>query len=424
MPDSHDPSASPPGAAPRMPHALATRLVHAAGEPDPATGAVMPAIHPSTTFARDERGELLGDFIYGREGNPTRERLERALAEVEGGVDAAAFASGVGAISAVFLSLAAGDHVIVTEDCYYGAQQLLRTVLDRWSLDVSFVDTTDPQRVADAMTPTTRLLWLESPSNPCFRITDLAACTAIARERGVLVAADDTWTTPVFQRPFELDPPVDLVMHSTTKYLAGHSDVTGGAVICRERTPFWERLRGVQANVGAVPSPFDAWLVLRGLRTLGVRMAVHDANARRLAEALSRHPRVTRVHHPALAAHPGHDVARRQSTGAREVPGAGPAAPRGRGRPGSSGGMLAFEVDADAVDGGAAVAARVVQGVQLFTRGTSLGGPESLIEHRAAVEGPGTKAPAGLLRVSVGLEDADDLVRDLEQAIDGATAAT
>jgi cystathionine gamma-synthase len=368
-----------------------TLAVHAGGEPDAQTGAVMPAIHVSTTFERAPDGTFPSGFAYIREANPNRQALEAAMAQLEGGVAAVAFASGMAATAAVFQSLAPGDHVVVPLDAYFGTGTLLREHLQPWGLLVSFVDMTDLAAVKAALRPITRLVWTETPSNPTIAITDLKAVAALAHAAGALVASDNTWATPFLQQPLSLG--ADVVMHSTTKYLAGHSDAMGGVLVTREAGPLQERLRAMQAHGGAVPSPFDSWLVLRGIRTLPWRMRAHCSNAAAVAAFLARHPRVERVHYPGLPEDPGYAIASAQMS--------------------APGGMLSFVVPGGR-EGAFGVAARL----QIFTRATSLGGPESLVEHRASIEGAGTRAPEGLLRLSIGLEHPDDLIADLRQALD------
>ncbi len=374
---------------------LETLAVHAGVEPDPTTGAVTPPIHLATTFVRGADGSYPGGYVYSRGGNPTRTALESALATLQGGADAAAFASGSAAAGAVFRSLRPGEHAIVPRDLYHGIRRLLRDVLVPWGLAVTTVDPTDPGNVAAALRPETKLIWVETPSNPTLGITDIEAVAAIARDAGATLTVDATWTPPGVQDPFALG--ADLVVHSTTKYLGGHSDVLGGAVVTRTTDATFDRVRALQATEGAVPDPFACWLVMRGLRTLPYRMRGHADNAARVAAFLDGHPKVRAVLYPGLPSHPGHDVAARQMR--------------------SFGGMLSFRVH-----GGAAAAMAVAARVALFTRATSLGGVESLIEHRASVEGEGTTTPDDLLRVSVGLEHPDDLVEDLRQALEGAGA--
>ncbi|HEY8104613.1 MAG TPA: PLP-dependent transferase [Gemmatimonadales bacterium] len=370
-----------------------TIAVHAGHQPDPATGAVTPPIHLSTTFERAPDGTFPGGYIYSRDTNPNRRALERSLAELESGGAAAAFASGMAATSAIFQSLAPGDHVVVPDDSYYITRKLLGEVYSRWGLEHTPVNMTEPAAVAAALRPSTRLIWIETPSNPLMRVTDIAAIVALARKAGVRVACDNTWASPVLTRPLELG--ADLVMHSTTKYLGGHSDVLSGAVVARSDDEVFQRIRTVQVAGGAVASPFDCWLLLRGIRSLPYRMQGHCEHALAVARFLEAHPAVARVHYPGLASHPAHAVAVRQMPG--------------------FGGMLSLEVR-----GGRAEAMAMTGRLKLITRATSLGGPETLIEHRASVEGAHTRAPESLLRLSVGLEHPEDLIADLAQALGAA----
>lgn len=369
---------------------IETVSVHAGHAPDSATSAISPPIHLSTTFERAPDGGYPNGFSYTRVANPNRARLETCLAALEGGSEALAFASGVAAAMTLFQALAPGDHVICSQDAYHGVQRLLREVLKPWQLHTSFVDTTDPDALRQALTPATRLIWVETPSNPLLKITDLAAVADIARQAGVMTVCDNTFATPVLQRPFEFG--IDLVMHSTTKYLGGHSDVLGGTLIVKQTDPFAERLRLLQSEAGAVPSPFDCWLLLRGATTLPVRIRAQSQTALTLAQHLAQHPAVEHVFHPGLTGHPGHALAARQMCG--------------------FGAMLSFTLR-----GGETAAMRTTANVKLFTRATSLGSVESLIEHRASMEGPETLTPRNLVRVSAGLEHADDLIADLDQAL-------
>jgi cystathionine gamma-synthase len=370
---------------------LETLAVHAGRAVEPGTGAVTPSIVPSTTFERAEDGSFLSGLIYSRNANPNRNALEQALAALEGGAVAIAFSSGNAASSAVFGALSPGDHVVASSETYHGTRAVLTGALARWGLHADFADMGDPANVAAAMRPNTTLVWCETPSNPRLRIADIAAIAEIAHPRGALLACDNTFATPVLQRPLALG--ADVVMHSTTKYIGGHSDVLGGCVVLREDSDFVQRVRGYQVFGGAAPSPFDCWLLLRSIPTLPYRVRAHSQNALRVAEFLAAHPRVERVHYPGLAAHPNHAVAARQMQD-------------------GFGGMLSFEVA-----GGEAAAMAVAARVKVFTRATSLGGVESLIEHRASVEGPNTATPHTLLRASIGLEHADDLIEDLWQAL-------
>ena len=379
---------------------IETIAVHAGKPIDPTTGAVMPPIHLSTTFERNADGSYPSGFSYIRSDNPTRRSLEEALTALEGGVAAATFGSGMAAIMAVFQSLRTGDHVIIPDDIYFGTGKLVRELFGPWGLHHSAVDMTDLAAVQAAVRPQTKLIWTETPSNPLLKITDVAAVAAIAHAHGALCACDSTWPTPMLQRTLELG--ADFAVHATTKYLGGHSDVLGGAVITNAESDFWTRLLMIQHTGGAVPSPFDCWLTLRGIRTLPYRMRAHCENAKKVAHFLAEHPKVAVVHYPGLATHPGHAVAAKQMR--------------------DFGGMLSFQVKGDDKHSGLENALLVANQTKIFTQATSLGGVESLIEHRFSVEGPNTKTPDNLLRVSVGLEHPDDLIADLEQAL-AATVA-
>ena len=366
--------------------------VHSGRGVDPATGAVTPPIHMSTTFERDGDGSYPTGFVYGRVGNPTRNLLEECVRDLEGGAAAAAFSSGMAAIMSVFQALSAGDHVIAPQDIYHGTAKLLRERFARWGLDSTFVDMTDIDQIRKALKPSTKLILVETPSNPLLKITDIQAVSELAHGHGIVCVCDNTWASPVLQRCLDLG--ADLVLHSTTKYLGGHGDVTGGIVVGAREDGLFEEVRNIQLDGGAVPSPFDCWLLLRGIRTLPYRMRAHSENAARVAAFLDGHPKVEEVFFPGLEGHSGHNIARRQMS--------------------LFGGMLSFRVS-----GGAEEAFAVTSRVSLFTRATSLGSYESLIEHRASIEGPGSQTPNDLLRVSVGLENPDDLIADLEQALTG-----
>ena len=366
-----------------------TTCVHAGRSVDPGTGAVAPPIHLSTTFERKPDYAADG-YIYGRSANPNRSQLEACLAALEGGATAMAFASGSAAASTLFQALKPGDHVICSQDAYHNVLRILREVMTAWSLKVSFVDASDLDAVRAAVTHETRLIWVESPSNPLLKIVDLAAVADIAHQAGAYAVCDSTFASPVLQRPLAFG--MDVVMHSATKYLGGHSDVVGGVLVTHEQGPLAERLRFLQGTFGAVPSPFDCWLLLRGTATLDVRVRAQSENALKVARHLEKHRGVEKVLHPGLESHPHHALAKRQMSG--------------------FGAMLSF-----CVRGGETAALRTASRVKLFTRATSLGGVESLIEHRASVEGPGSRTPNNLLRLSVGLEHPDDLVQDLDQAL-------
>ncbi len=368
---------------------IETLAVHAGHTVDPATGAVSLPIHLSTTFERDAEGTYSRGFMYTRNNNPNRQALEQGISVLEGGAAAAAFASGMGASMSIFQALAPGDHVLAHVDAYYGTSRLLREIFQRWGLDVSFVDMSDLPAAEKALRPNTKLAWMETPSNPLLKIVDLAAVTKIIHAAGGICVCDNTWA-PTIQRPFDLG--ADLVLHSTTKYFGGHCDVLGGIVVSKVEDDFFQRIGSIQYEGGAVPSPFDCWLILRGMRTLPWRMRGHSENAMRVADFLSGHRKVSRVHYPGLKLHPGHEIAAKQMS--------------------TFGGMLSFEVT-DGRDAAMSVAAKT----KIITRATSLGGVESLIEHRASIEGAGTTSPEGLLRLSIGLENADDLIEDLDQAL-------
>ena len=373
-------------------HRFETLAVHAGRAVDPHSGAVTPSITLATTFERGADGSFPGGHVYTRSSNPNRDALEAAFAALEGGATALAFGSGQAATAAVLQSLATGDHVILPSDLYHGTRYLVRDVLARWGLAADFVDLRDLDALRAALRPATRLIWAETPSNPQLRIADLAAIAGVAQKHGALFAVDNTWATPLLQRPLEFG--ADIVMHSTTKYFGGHSDVLGGALILREAPggPLAERLRAIQRLSGGVPSPFDCWLLLRSIPTMPARVRLQSESAGRIATFLAGNPRVQVVNYPGLATHPNHDVAARQMSG--------------------FGAMLSFEVH-----GGEAGAMAVAAAVKLITRATSLGGVETLIEHRASVEGPETATPRNLLRLSVGLEHVDDLIEDLSDAL-------
>jgi cystathionine gamma-synthase len=369
-----------------------TRAIHVGQDPEPATGAVVLPIYQTSTFAQPRVGEHLG-YDYARTGNPNRTALQSCLASLEDTDAAVCFASGLAAEDAILRLLAPGDHVIMANDVYGGTWRQVSRVHSRFGIEVSAVELRDLDAVRAAFRPTTRYVWAETPTNPLLKILDLAALAMLAHEHGARLVADNTFATPYLQRPATLG--ADLVVHSTTKYLGGHSDVVGGAVCTDEATA--GELAFLQNAVGAVPGPFDSWLTLRGVRTLGVRMDRHCANAERVAGFLAEHPRVTAVHYPGLPQDPGHDLARRQMSG--------------------FGGMISFRVA-----GGQAAARAVAERTELFFLAESLGGVESLIEHPAAmthasVAGTALEVPDDLLRLSVGIEAVDDLVADLERAL-------
>jgi cystathionine gamma-synthase len=371
---------------------IETLAVHAGHTIDPATGAVATPIYLSTTFERDAEGTYSRGHMYTRNSNPNRQMLETGVAALEGGADAAAFASGMATANALFQALDRNDHVLAHVDAYYGVTRVLRDIFQKWGLQVDFVDMTDLAAIKKALRPNTKLVWTETPSNPLLRVVDLAAVADIASKAGALTVCDNTWS-PVIQRPIDLG--IDFVLHSTTKYFGGHFDVLGGIVVAKEKSEFFEQVHAVQYAAGAVPSPFDCWLVLRGMRTMPWRMRAHCENAIKVAEHLTNHRAIERVHYPGLPSHPGHDIAKKQMA--------------------LFGSMMSIEVKGDRQ-----AAMKVAASTKIFIRATSLGGVESLIEHRASIEGPGTTSPEGLLRLSIGLENADDLIEDLDQALASA----
>lgn len=371
-------------------HRPCTIAVHAGNHADPATGAVAPPIHLATTFRHGPAGERIAGYEYQREGDPTNDRLREALVALEGGASALTFASGMAAMTTLLESLPAGSRVLFPDDCYSGLRMLFSEFLPERGLLVDTVDMADLDAVRAACATPLAVLWIETPSNPLLKVCDIAALAEIGHAAGALVIADNTFATPLLQRPLALG--ADIVMHSTTKYFGGHSDVLGGALVFARDDAFTNRVAHRLHVTGAVLAPFSAWLILRGCRSLGARMAMHCANARKLAEFLATHPAVERVNWPGLPAHPGHAVAAKQMR--------------------NFGAMLNVELR-----GGREAALAVAGRLRIFTNATSLGGCESLVEHRASVEGPNPRSPQNLLRVSVGLEDGDDLIADFAQAL-------
>ncbi len=411
---------------------IETIAVHAGAEPDPATGAIAPPIHLSTTFEHGPATEILHGYTYVRDENPTQDRLEAALAQLEcarfgkpgqeleqikdigpstrsgqagsascsdadkareATTGALAFASGMGAAAALVQSLEPGSHVIFPEDVYVHVRLAQQDYLPKWAIAATVVNMENPEAVARAIRPETKLVWLETPSNPRMNIADIKAIVEAVRASkasAALISVDNTFATPVFQRPLELG--ADIVLHSTTKYCSGHSDAQGGILVLKSKGPLYEKLYHTRLVLGAVCSPFNSWLILRGLRTLAVRMERHAANAMAVARALEGQKRIERVFYPGLPSHAGHEVAARQMKG--------------------FGGMMSI-----LVKGGWEEAVGVAAKVRLWRNATSLGGVESLIEHRASAEGPGSTSPKNLLRLSVGLENAEDLIEDLMQAL-------
>ena len=374
-----------------------TRAIHAGQEPDPLTGAVVPPIYQVSTYAQDGVGGLRGGYEYSRSGNPTRTALEECLGSLEGGIGLA-FASGLAAEDTLLRTvLRPGDHTIIPNDAYGGTYRLFSKVAEPWGVRHTPVPLTDLDAVTAAIQPgQTKVIWIETPTNPLLTVADIAELAVIAHKHGALVVVDNTFASPYLQQPLSLG--ADVVVHSTTKYLGGHSDVIGGALVCAD-ADLAERLRYHQNAMGAVPGPFDSWLVLRGIKTLGVRMDRHCSNARAVVEFLSTHPAVSRVYWPGLPDHPGHAVAQRQMK--------------------DFGGMVSFQVH-----GGEAAALAMCAATQVFTLGESLGGVESLIEHparmtHASAAGSPLEVPADLVRLSVGIESVEDLIEDLGKSLSG-----
>ena len=376
---------------------LSTKAVHAGQEPDPTTGAVMTPIYQTSTYAQEALGQHKG-FEYARTHNATRAALERNLAALEGGAHGFSFGSGLAATNTLIQTLSAGDHVVCGNNTYGGTFRLFDKVWKRHGLQFSFVDCTDPDGVEAAFTPATKLIWVETPTNPLMQLADIRELSARAHKRGIKVVVDNTFMTPYFQRPLELG--ADVVMHSVTKYLNGHSDMIGGALITSDEE-LAAQIRFLQNAAGAVPGPMDCFLCLRGTKTLAVRMKQHDANARELAALLEKHPRVSRVFYPGLASHPQHELAKRQASG--------------------FGGMISFIPG----DGSLAAGEKVFNRFKLFTRAESLGGVESLVCHPSSMTHASVPRESrlamgfadGLLRLSVGIEDVADLLTDLEEAL-------
>lgn len=377
---------------------FSTNAIHAGQEPDPTTGDVITPIHVSSTFAQDGVGGLRSGYEYSRSANPTRTALQECLAALEGGRHAVAFGSGMGASDVLLRVLVKpGDHVVIPHDAYGGTFRLIDKVLALWGVEYTPVDLGDVGALRAALRPTTRAVWCETPTNPLLGIADIAAVADVARTAGARLVVDNTFASPYLQQPLALG--ADVVLHSTTKYVGGHSDVVGGVVVTSD-DELADALRFTQNAVGSVPGPFDAWLTLRGVKTLAVRMERHSDNAERIAELLAAHPAVTRVYYPGLAEHPGHEVAAKQMR--------------------RFGGMVSFSVA-----GGRDAALRVCAATEIFTLAESLGGVESLIEHpgamtHASVAGSALEVPDDLVRLSVGIEDVEDLAEDLRQALRAA----
>ena len=369
-----------------------TIAAQALGWIDERTRAITPPIHVSSTFLRDADNQYRSGRVYARADNPAFDQAEAVVNALEGGHEALLFASGMAAATAVFQALAPGDHVLAPQVMYWSLRNWLTTFATQWGLQVELIDMTSPAAVRAALRPgKTRLVWVETPANPLWTVTDIAATAALAHKAGALLAVDSTVATPLLTRPLALG--ADIVMHAATKYLNGHSDLIAGVLVTRQDGEHWQRVRKVRAQLGGTLGSFESWLLLRGLRTLHLRVRAASASALRIAQHFNGHARVVDVLYPGLAGCHGHAVACAQMTG-------------------GFGGMLSIRVH-----GGEAAAVAVAARTEIWKRATSLGGTESLIEHRASVEGAGTPAPPDLLRLSVGVEDAGDLIADLEQAL-------
>ncbi|MCH8524591.1 MAG: PLP-dependent aspartate aminotransferase family protein [Balneolales bacterium] len=377
---------------------IQTRTIHAGYSPQGPSQPVVSAIQPGTIFTHPEKGfdSSNGSYGYARYGNPNRNELETMLANLENGAIAAAFSSGMSAITAVFQVLSPGDHVVVCDDVYHGTRAVLNDIMIRWGLECTYVDVTRSENVADAIRPNTKLVWLETPSNPRMLICDIAEITRLVRAKTpdgayIHIGVDNTWATPVLTNPLDLG--ADLVMHSCTKYIGGHSDVLAGAIISRENDTYIDRIRTIQKQTGAVASPFDSWMLVRSLKTLVARMRMHCENAIAVAKFLDSHPKVEAVFYPGLPHSPGHDIAKKQMR--------------------DFGGMVSvlFSAEKEQI-------LKEIGSARLFKVATSLGGVESLWEHRQSSEGPRSKTPPNLVRMSVGIEHPDDLIADLQQVLD------
>jgi cystathionine gamma-synthase len=368
---------------------IETIAIHAGNKEDSSTGAVIQPIVLSSTFKRSAEGTYTDGYIYSRSSNPNRTSLENVLTKLEGGTDAAAFASGNAAGMTVFQSLKPGTHILLPDDMYHGLRNQIKNMF-AGILEFDFIDINDNVVLEQSIKPNTGLIWVETPSNPLLKITDLRKVIATAKKHHIKIVCDNTFATPICQQPIAFG--ADIVMHSSTKYLGGHSDLMGGVLITSEKNEWWAKIRQVQEMGGAIPSPMDCYYLTRSIKTLPYRMAGHMQNAQLLAEYLEKHPKVEAVLYPGLPSHPQFEIAKQQMCGFS--------------------GMLSV-----LFKGGEDEAKRVINRVKLYTQATSLGGVESLIEHRAMVEGPDTKTPRNLLRVSVGLEHIDDLMEDMEQAM-------
>ena len=368
-----------------------TQAIHATNLVDETAAAIATPIFLSTTFARDTDGSYPKGHMYSRNSNPNRDALEKGLAILEGGAKAFAFGSGLAAVSAVFQCMKSGDHVLMPAVGYYASMKLAEEIMGPWGLQMTQVDMEDLEAIKVAIQPNTKLIWVETPANPLLGISDIQAICALAHSHGIFVGVDNTIATPILQNPISLG--ADIVMHATTKYIGGHSDVLGGAIIMREENDWSARLKRVQILMGATQNPLDCYLLARGRKTLPLRMREHSASALTLSQKLEKHIAIEKVHYPGLISHPQHELAKRQM-------------------PHGFSGMISIQIKGDEAN-----ARKVASGLKLFQQATSLGGVESLVEHRRSIEGTDSKTPGNLLRLSVGLEHVDDLWEDLDQAL-------
>jgi cystathionine gamma-synthase len=368
-----------------------TQAIHATNLVDETAGAIATPIFLTTTFTRDADGSYPKGHMYSRNSNPNRDALEKGLAILEGGAKAFAFGSGLAAVSAVFQCLKSGDHVLMPSVGYYASMKLADEIMGPWGLQMSQVDMGDLDAIKAAIRPNTKLIWLETPANPLLGISDIQAICTLAHSHGIFVGVDNTIATPILQNPISLG--ADIVMHATTKYIGGHSDVLGGAIIMKEENDWSARIKRVQILMGATQNPLDCYLIARGLKTLPLRMREHSASALTLAQRLEKHSAIEQVHYPGLPSHSQHELAKRQM-------------------PHGFSGMISIQIKGDEAN-----ARRVASNLKLFQQATSLGGVESLVEHRRSIEGPDSKTPDNLLRLSIGLEHIDDLWEDLDRGL-------
>jgi cystathionine gamma-synthase len=371
---------------------LSTAIIHQHNIKDP-SGAVMSPLIMATTFERNEDQLTLPQgYVYSRYDNPNKNALENKIRDMEGGATCICFASGLAAATAVFQSLKSGDHIVLADDTYFSMRTIINTLYAGFGLSYTLADFTNLNEVKQAIQPNTKVIWMESPSNPTIKVTDIEAIVQIAKQHNCITVADNTWATPFYTKPLALD--VDIVLHSTTKYMGGHSDILGGALVFKENNERTAFIKKVQCYGGATPSAFDCWLLCRSLTTFTARMSIHSANAMKLSQVLEKEPKIERVLYPGLPSHPQHDIATKQMKG-------------------GYGGMLSILVKGDREK-----ALKLCSLLKLFTHATSLGGVESLIEQRKSTESPDSTTPDSLLRISVGIEDIDDLVEDFKQALE------